>query len=561
MISFDKYRFNQGLLKSIKELNFNEPTSIQNDAIPNILSLEHDIIATAQTGTGKTAAFGLPIIELTNNSSKNIESVILCPTRELCIQISKDLNDYSKYMKYPKVVPIYGGTKIESQIKDLRSNPKIIVCTPGRLNDFIKRKKINLNEVKYFVLDEADEMLSMGFKTDIDKVLAKIPLERKIYLFSATLSEKVRKITQTYMKKPLMISTSIANEGAENVKHIYYVSKKSRRYDIIKNIIDMNKDIYTIVFCRTRRETKEIATKLISDNYKAKVLNGDLSQSERDQVMNKFRAKRINILVATDVASRGIDVNNLTHIINYTLPDDAEVYVHRSGRTGRAGNQGLSVALVTTKEQRRLKEIEKLSKISFKKNEVPTKAEILKSQMDSFTDAVLNIPAPSNKDKDIFKKLYYELDAFTKEELIGKIISLNIKNSKTIIDSTDRTRISISQGNRKDKRQKAIKKEIDSAEETMSKLTMNIGRSNKMDPELLIRLINKTVRSRNTEIGKINIKKNHTTFEVDSKMKNRVLSKMKNIRHNGKRILVSDYNPDIIEFQTKRKRKSLKRRR
>ena len=561
MISFDKYRFNQGLLKSIKELNFNEPTSIQNDAIPNILSLEHDIIATAQTGTGKTAAFGLPIIELTNNSSKNIESVILCPTRELCIQISKDLNDYSKYMKYPKVVPIYGGTKIESQIKDLRSNPKIIVCTPGRLNDFIKRKKINLNEVKYFVLDEADEMLSMGFKTDIDKVLAKIPLERKIYLFSATLSEKVRKVTQTYMKKPLMISTSIANEGAENVKHIYYVSKKSRRYDIIKNIIDMNKDIYTIVFCRTRRETKEIATKLISDNYKAKVLNGDLSQSERDQVMKKFRTKRINILVATDVASRGIDVNNLTHIINYTLPDDAEVYVHRSGRTGRAGNQGLSVALVTTKEQRRLKEIEKLSKISFKKNEVPTKAEILKSQMDSFTDAVLNIPAPSNKDKDIFKKLYYELDAFTKEELIGKIISLNIKNSKTIIDSTDRTRISSSQGNRKDRRQKAIKKEIDSAEETMSKLTMNIGRSNKMDPESLIRLINKTVRSRNTEIGKINIKKNHTTFEVDSKMKNRVLSKMKNIRHNGKRILVSDYNPDIIKFQTKRKRKPLKRRR
>ena len=561
MISFDKYRFNQGLLKSIKELNFNEPTSIQNDAIPNILSLEHDIIATAQTGTGKTAAFGLPIIELTNNSSKNIESVILCPTRELCIQISKDLNDYSKYMKYPKVVPIYGGTKIESQIKDLRSNPKIIVCTPGRLNDFIKRKKINLNEVKYFVLDEADEMLSMGFKTDIDKVLAKIPLERKIYLFSATLSEKVRKVTQTYMKKPLMISTSIANEGAENVKHIYYVSKKSRRYDIIKNIIDMNKDIYTIVFCRTRRETKEIATKLISDNYKAKVLNGDLSQSERDQVMKKFRTKRINILVATDVASRGIDVNNLTHIINYTLPDDAEVYVHRSGRTGRAGNQGLSVALVTTKEQRRLKEIEKLSKISFKKNEVPTKAEILKSQMDSFTDAVLNIPVPSNKDKDIFKKLYYELDVFTKEELIGKIISLNIKNSKTIIDSTDRTRISSSQGNRKDRRQKAIKKEIDSAEETMSKLTMNIGRSNKMDPESLIRLINKTVRSRNTEIGKINIKKNHTTFEVDSKMKNRVLSKMKNIRHNGKRILVSDYNPDIIKFQTKRKRKPLKRRR
>ena len=561
MISFDKYGFNQSLLKSIKELNFNEPTSIQDDAIPNILSFEHDIIATAQTGTGKTAAFGLPIIELTNNSNKDIESVILCPTRELCLQISKDLNDYSKYMKHPKVVPIYGGTKIESQIKKLRNNPKIIVCTPGRLNDFIKRKKINLSAVKYFVLDEADEMLSMGFKTDIDKVLAQIPVGRKIYLFSATLSEKVKKVTKTYMKNPLMISTSIANEGAENVKHIYYVSKKSRRYDVIKNIIDMNKNIYTIVFCRTRRETKEIATKLIRGNYKAKVLNGDLSQSERDQVMKQFRTKKINILVATDVASRGIDVDSLTHIINYTLPDDDEVYVHRSGRTGRAGNQGLSIALVTTKEQRRLKDIEKLSKISFKKNEVPTQAEIFKSQMNSFIDTILNTPVPSEKDKDIFKNLYYELDAFTKEELIGKIISLNIKNSKTLKNSTDRIKERSNKENKINGRIKSINKDSDNPKQTMSKLTMNIGRSNKMDPETLIRLINKTVRSRNTEIGKINIKKNYTTFEVDSKMKNRVLSKMKNIRHNGKRILVLDYNPDTIEFQTKRKRKSLKRRR
>ena len=560
MSSFDKYSFNKNLLKSIKELNFNEPTSIQDDAIPNILSFEHDIIATAQTGTGKTAAFGLPIIELTNNSSEDIESIILCPTRELCLQISKDLNDYSRYMKYPKVIPIYGGTKIQSQIKDLRSNPKIIVCTPGRLNDFIKRKKINLSAVKYFVLDEADEMLSMGFKTDIDKVLAQIPLERKIYLFSATLSEKVKKVTQKYMKNPLMISTSIANEGAENVKHIYYVSKKSRRYDVIKNIIDMNKDIYTIIFCRTRRETKEIVTKLISGNYKAKVLNGDLSQSERDQVMKQFRTKRINILVATDVASRGIDVDSLTHIINYTLPDDDEVYVHRSGRTGRAGNQGLSIALVTTKEQRRLKEIEKLSKISFKKSEVPTQSEILKSQMDLFIDTVLNIPAPSDKDKSIFKNLYYELDTFTKEELIGKIISLNIKNSKPLLNSANKSKERNNNENKIDRRAKSIYKDSDDLDQSMSKLTMNIGYSNKMDPETLIRLINKTVRSRNTEIGKINIKKKYTTFEVDSKMKNRVLSKMKNIRHNGKRILVSDYNPNTVKFQTKRRRKPLKKR-
>ena len=548
MPSFDKYNFNKNLLKSIKELNFNKPTSIQADVIPKILSFKNDIIATAQTGTGKTAAFGLPIIQLTDNSNQNIESVILCPTRELCLQISKDLNEYSKYMIYPKILPIYGGSKIESQIRDLKKNPKIIVCTPGRLNDFIKRKKINLSLVKYFVLDEADEMLSMGFRNEIDKILDKIPLERRIYLFSATLSQRVKKVTQAYMKIPLIISASNANKGIETIQHTYYVSKKSRRYDIIKNIIDINKDIYTIIFCRTRRETKEISSKLIRDNYKAKILNGDLSQSERDQAMKQFRTKKINILIATDVASRGIDVDNLTHIISYTLPDDPEVYVHRSGRTGRAGNQGLSIALVTKKEQKRLEEIEKLFKISFEKNEVPTETEIFKSQLDSFLDTIVNTPTLSEKDKHAFENIYSRLNIFTKEELIGKIISLNItddKNSSIIID----------------RKKQSVNKKINDSNNQMSKLIINVGRSNRIDPETLIRLINKTVRSRNTKIGKINIKKNHTTFEVDSKMKDTIISKMKHARHNGKKILVSNYNPDAIEFQIKRKRKPLKRRR
>ena len=548
MSSFDKYNFNKDLLKSIEELNFNKPTSIQADTIPKILSFENDIIATAQTGTGKTAAFGLPIIELTDNSNENIECVILCPTRELCLQISKDLNDYSKYMKYPKIIPIYGGSKIESQIRDLKKNPKIIVCTPGRLNDFIKRKKINLSLVKYFVLDEADEMLSMGFKNEIDKILDKIPSKRRIYLFSATLSQRVKKVTQTYMTNPTMISVSNANKGIKTITHTYYVSKKSRRYDIIKNIIDLNKNIYAIIFCRTRRETKEISSKLIRDNYKANILNGDLSQSERDQAMKRFRTKEINILIATDVASRGIDVDSLTHIINYTLPDDPEVYVHRSGRTGRAGKEGLSIALVTKKEQQRLEEIEKLFKISFKKHNVPTEAEIFKSQIDSFADTIVNTSIPSERDKHLFENIYSQLNIFTKEELIGKIISLNISDDKSPSIITDR-------------KKNSINKEINESNDKMSKLTINIGRSNKIDPETLIRLINKTVRSRNTEIGKINIKKNHTTFEIDSQMKDTIISKMNHIRHNGKKILVSNYNPDAIEFQIERKRKPFKRRR
>ena len=363
-ISFADLGLSPELLKAVTDAGYENPSPIQEKSIPLVL-MGRDLFGCAQTGTGKTAAFGLPIIQLTDNKNKDIECVILCPTRELCLQISKELNSYCNYMKYYRIIAIYGGEKVETQIKNLKKNPKIVVCTPGRLNDLIKRKRMNFSLVKHFVLDEADEMLSMGFKSEIDKILKEIPLDRKIYLFSATLSTKVKKITQTYMKNPLMISTSSANQGAETVKHIYCISTKSKRYDIIKNIIDINKNIYTIIFCRTRRETKDISNKLIKDNYNAKVLNGDLSQSERDQVMKQFRTKKINILVATDVASRGIDVDDLSHIINYNLPDDPEVYVHRSGRTGRAGKQGLSIVFISKKEFQRLKEIEKLSKISF----------------------------------------------------------------------------------------------------------------------------------------------------------------------------------------------------
>ena len=548
MLSFNKYGFNENLLESIKELNFNKPTPIQDKVIPEILSSERDIIASAQTGTGKTAAFGLPIIQLTNNKNKDIECVILCPTRELCLQITKELNTYCNHMKYYRIIAIYGGTRVDTQIKELKKNPKIIVCTPGRLNDLIKRKRMDFTLVKHFVLDEADEMLSMGFKSEIDKILKEIPLDRRIYLFSATLSTKVKKITQTYMKNPLMISTSVANKGAETVSHIYYISTKNKRYDIIRNIIDINKDIYTIIFCRTRRETKDISNKLIKDNYKAKVLNGDLSQNERDQVMNQFRAKNINILVATDVASRGIDVDDLSHIINYNLPDDPEVYVHRSGRTGRAGKEGLSIALVSKREYQRLKEIEKLSKISFIQNQAPTDVEVFKSQINSFTDKIINISIPNEKEKDMFKDFYNQLNSFTKEEIIGKIISMNIQNSKKIKIDTDYNK-------------KLPKNDIVDSDNKISKLIINIGRSDKVNPETLIRLINKTTRSRDTRIGKIDIKKTHTTFEVDSEMKEMIISKMKHIRYNRKLILVSIYNSDLIDKTKNKKYKPKKKQR
>jgi|TARA_B110000495_G_scaffold69089_1_gene58935 ATP-dependent RNA helicase DeaD len=547
MASFDKYGFNKELLESISGLGFKIPTPIQTKVIPEILSSDNDIIATAQTGTGKTAAFGLPLIHLTNNRKKTIESVILCPTRELCLQISKDLNIYSEHMKYNRIVPIYGGSKVETQIKGLKQNPKIIVCTPGRLNDLIKRRRVDLSFVKYFVLDEADEMLSMGFKSEIDSVLENVPKDRKIYLFSATMSKKVKNITQTYMKHPLIISTASDNKGADNVKHHYYFSNKGQRFDIIKNIININKDIYTIIFCRTRRETKEISSQLIQANYKANVLNGDLSQEERDRVMNQFRTKKIQILVATDVASRGIDVNNLSHIINYNLPDDPEVYVHRSGRTGRAGNKGTSIVLISKKEYKRLREIEKLSKISFIKSVPPSDSEVFKTQIHSFIDKIVSVPVPNKEDRELFKELYTKLNDFTKDEIIGKIISINSKNTKS--PKIDKT-------NKNDENQNRAK----NIDKSISKLTINIGRSNNMSPDMLIRLINKTIRVRNTKIGKISVKKNYSTFEVDYEMEKTIKSKMNNIRYNGLKVTISDYNGEIVELHQKRKNKFKKRR-
>ena len=548
MSLFNEYDFNKQMLKSIKELKFNTPTPIQSKVIPQILSSRIDIIATAQTGTGKTAAFGLPIIQLTANHNKKIECVILCPTRELCIQITKDLSAYSKYINNYTVLPIYGGTKVTTQIKSLRQNPKIIVCTPGRLNDLIKRKRVDFSLVKYFVLDEADEMLSMGFKSDIDSVLAEVPIDRKIYLFSATLSDKVKKITKAYMQNPLEISTSSANKAADTVKHIYYTSNKNKRYDIIRNIIDLNKDIYTIVFCRTRRETKDISASLIRDNYKAKVLNGDLTQSERDEVMGQFRKKHINILVATDVASRGIDVNNLSHIINYNLPDDPEVYVHRSGRTGRAGNEGLSIVFISKREKRRIKEIEKLSKISFIENQIPTESDVFKSQISSFSDKIAEAPIPSDKDKVIFKKLYHRLNNFTKEEIIGKIISINIQSKRSSEFVLDRKKDSPNS-------------KINQTNKKLSKVVINVGRSNKVTPEMIIKLINKTTRTRDVSIGKIDIKKKFTAFEVDSNMRDVIFSKMKNIRIGRTKVIVSDSSQNLFKSPVNKKRFKKRKRR
>ena len=535
MNSFIKYDLHEDLIKSIANLKFKIPTLIQDKVIPKILSSKMDIIATAQTGTGKTAAFGLPLIHLTNNKIKMIEAIILCPTRELCIQITKDLNSYSQYFINYEVVSIYGGSRVDIQLRALKTNPKIIVCTPGRLNDLIKRKKINLDYIKYFVLDEADEMLSMGFKEEIDTIIDKTPIDKNIYLFSATISKKVQEISKEYMENPIRISAAVENSVPDDVKHIYYIVDKASRYKAIKRILDKNKDIYAIIFCRTRRETKEVSTKLMQDNYSANVLNGDLSQDERDYVMNQFRDLNIQILVATDVASRGIDVNNLTHVINFNLPDDPEVYIHRSGRTGRAGKDGVSITLLKRKEEKRLEEIEKLSKIQFQKDILPTKDEILKTQVYSFVDKIKTAEIKNKEIKKILPSIYSKLDSFTKEELILKFISLTISNRNIIHENN------FHQSQKSD------------TSDEYKRLTINIGRKDKMNPENLIRLVKKTLRSRKIEIGKITIKKNSTTFQVKASMNEIIISKLNEIRYNRKKILFISDEENSIDIDSPKK--------
>ena len=373
---FENLGLDKSLLKAVQELGFEKPTPIQEKTIPHLLTGKGDFIASAQTGTGKTAAFGLPSIQLTDIGQKQTQTLILSPTRELCIQIAKDLTQYAKYIKGLNVVAIYGGASMETQMRALKKGAHIVVGTPGRTKDMIKRKKLQIGNVNRMILDEADEMLSMGFKDDLEAILAKTPEEKQTLLFSATMPEKIVSITKKYMNNPEKISVARVNVGAENVSHSYYMVHAKDKYEVLKRIADLNPNIYGITFCRTRRETKEIANKLMHDGYNADAIHGDLSQAQRDEVMGRFRKRQLQMMVATDVAARGLDVNDLTHVINFNLPDDSEVYIHRSGRTGRAGKSGKSIAIIHMRDMRRIKDIERISDISFKKELVPSGKDI-----------------------------------------------------------------------------------------------------------------------------------------------------------------------------------------
>ena len=421
--SFLSFSLKKELIKSINELGFNNPTPIQSKVIPHLMSSDQDLIASAQTGTGKTAAFGLPLLDLTNIKITNVQTLILCPTRELCIQITNDLLSYSKYLKNINILSVYGGVKIDKQIKALKKGPQIVVGTPGRTNDLIRRKKLIIGNIDRLILDEADEMLSMGFKEDLEAIIQQTPKKKQILLFSATMTQKVVGVTKKYMKNSLEIAVARVNRAADNVEHIYYVVKPRDRYEVVKRIADMNPDIYGIVFCRTRRETKDIAIKLMNDHYNADTIHGDLSQSERDDVMRRFRKGQLQILVATDVAARGLDVEDLTHVINYNLPDDDEIYIHRSGRTGRAGKKGVSIAIINGRNMRKLKDIERTSKISFKKKDVPSGLDICKKRLYALIDKIEKVDVNEDQIEPFLPYIFEKLNWLDREKLIKHFVS------------------------------------------------------------------------------------------------------------------------------------------
>ena len=537
MDNFKQTRLHPDILKAITKMGFETPTPIQAKTIPHLMASAHDLIATAQTGTGKTAAFGLPSIHLTDIEDRRTQTLVLCPTRELCMQITKDLANFSKYIIGMNILAVYGGASIQSQIKSLKKGAQIVIGTPGRTKDLIKRKRLNISHVARVILDEADEMLTMGFKEDLEMILAQTPQKKQTLLFSATMSKRVVEITKSYMNNPLEIAAARMNIAADNVQHIYYMVNAKDRYEAIKRIIDINPGIYGIIFCRTRRETKEVANKLMHDGYNADTLNGDLSQVQRDDVMGRFRNRQLQILVATDVAARGLDVDDLSHVINFNLPDDDEIYVHRSGRTGRAGKKGISIIIIHTREMRKIREIEKKSSITFIRETVPSGLDICKKRLYTLIDKVENVKVDEQQIGQFMPDIYKKLEWLEREELVKHFVSTEFnrylsyyKNARDINISGD------SMEGKRSKREKQSRG--DRRNTSFAGFYVNVGFQHKLNPGRLIGLINKCLRSSDAVIGKIEVMKKFSFFEIDNKWESKLFVGFKGKKFEGIPLLV-----------------------
>jgi ATP-dependent RNA helicase DeaD len=533
-MTFKETGLHEDILHAISELGFEEPTPIQEKIIPLILNSDDDLIALAQTGTGKTAAFGLPLIELTDIDSERIQTIVLCPTRELCMQITNDLTKYSKYSKGFDVVPVYGGADIKNQIKALREGCHVVVGTPGRVMDLINRKALKLSHIRYLVLDEADEMLNMGFKEDLDVILAETPSHKRTFLFSATMPNEIAAIARKYMDNPKEISVGSRNQGAENVRHEYYTVHARDRYLALKRIVDIYPNIYGIVFCRTRQITKEVAEKLMTDGYNADALHGDLSQAQRDHVMNRFRHKQLQLLVATDVAARGLDVNDLTHIINYDLPDDNEIYIHRTGRTARAGKSGIAISIIHTREVRKIKDIERMTGKQFEAKKVPTGVEICEKQLFNLVDRVENIEVDDAQIEQFLPVIYKKLSWLSREDLIKHFVSVEFNRFLAYYKNTPDLRHEAGFDDFKKKPGKG----------SYSRFHINLGLSQGLNPPRLIGLINEQTRNRNIPVGKIDLLKNFSFFEVEKRYEDEVMRSFKKATFEGIKVYLELSKPE-----------------
>ncbi|MDG2086736.1 MAG: DEAD/DEAH box helicase [Flavobacteriales bacterium] len=539
-MKFSETNLDKHLQQAVANLGFETLTPIQQEAIPFLLENDTDLIALAQTGTGKTAAFGLPVLNKIELSRKLPQAIILCPTRELCLQISKDMQSYSSLTKGLKVTPVYGGTSIVPQIKTLKSGTHIIVGTPGRVIDLINRKSLKLKDIQSVILDEADEMLNMGFKDDLDTILAETPVEKQTLLFSATMPKEVMRISKNYMSNPKTIEVASRNEGAKNVDHHYYMVNARDKYKALRRICDVNPNIYGIVFCRTRRETADIADKLMQDGYNADAIHGELSQAQRDHVMSRFRQKKLQMLVATDVAARGIDINDLSHVINYNLPDDNEVYVHRSGRTGRAGKKGISIIIAHSREGRKLREIEKMIKRELIIQQVPKGDEICQIQLMTLIDKVVatEINQQINKYLPSIEEKLIHLD---KEELIKHFVSAEFNRFLSFYKNAPD--LNVSSNNKRDKNERKDRSNIRGervghAEKGHTRFFINLGKEKDLQAHNLIGLINEYTKNRNLPIGKIDIMRKFSFFEIPSEFENEVLRGLGNANWNGNRVNV-----------------------
>ena len=540
MTTFADIGVQGGVLKGLDELGFSTPTPVQEQLIPIALEKHIDLVGLAQTGTGKTAAFGVPLVQLTDSGSKKTQALVLCPTRELCVQVAGDIANFAKYVSDLKVLAVYGGEQIDRQINALKRGVQIIVATPGRLHDLIRRRKVDISAIRTVVLDEADEMLQMGFQDELNAILATTPDTKNTVLFSATMPKGVAALASTYMTDPLEITIGQRNAGAENIRHLYYTVHAKDRYRALKRIADINPQMYAIVFCRTRQETKDVADRLIQDGYSADAIHGDLSQSQRDHVMNKFRRKNLHMLVATDVAARGLDVDDLSHVINYNLPDEIGSYTHRSGRTGRAGKAGTSIVIIHMREKHKIREIERMLKRKFESCQVPSGHEICEKQLFSLIKKVKQIDVDHAKIDPFLPDIAQTLDSLDREELIKRFVLVEFNRFLEYYRNAPDLNASEGRGERQSggsrKKHDSGGKRSDCAEFT--RFFINVGKKDGMNPNRLIGQLNDATGTKSIRIGKINIKEDSALLEADSKFASQVLDAFQGQTINGKKVVV-----------------------